>query len=130
MPGWPRAPQSQPRFTYRDAAANQPNGVVTPPGSYERESFGFLDGRMLVKLRLNLHEDPQCNQELIENAQELAKLRGTYVRDLVRMRNVGEPVVGPHDRAVLVLNRELQVEYRPQKVATEDLASNGAWVKF
>ncbi len=128
--GWPRAPQARLRFTYRDAAANQPNGVVTPPGSYERETFGFLDGRMLVKLRLKLHEDPQGYQELIENAQELAKLRSTYVRDLVQMRNAGEAVVGPHEGGILLLNRELQVEYRSQKVATEDLAPNGAGAKF
>lgn len=128
--GWPRAPQAQLRFTYRDAAANQPNGVVTPPGSYERETFGFLDGRMLVKLRLKLHEDPQDHWDLIEDAMELAKLRSTYVRDLVRMRNTGEAVVGPHDGGILVLNRDLHVEYRSQQQATEDLAPNGAGAGF
>ncbi|MBW7906804.1 MAG: type II secretion system GspH family protein [Phycisphaerae bacterium] len=128
--GWPRAANAPYRFTYRDAGANQPNGVVTPPGSYERESFGFLDGRMLAKLRIDIYENPSTPQEYIHNAQEFAKQRGTYLRDLLEFRQPGEPVVGPHRRGIMVLDRDLFVRYRSQPTAYEDLAPNGAGVRF
>src|ERR1051325_862367 len=41
--GWPRKGPSE--MTYRDAGANQPGGAVSLENSYNRESFGFLDGR-------------------------------------------------------------------------------------
>jgi hypothetical protein len=46
------------------------------------------------------------------------------------MRLPGEPVVGPHRGGIMVLDRDLQVRFRGQKVATEDLAPNGAGVQF
>lgn len=46
------------QLTYRDAGANQPNGIVSPEGSYLRESSGFLDGRPMLKYRLRLTGDP------------------------------------------------------------------------
>lgn len=128
--GWPRGGGQPFQFTYRDAGANQPNGVVTSPGSYERESFGFLDGRMLKKLRIDWHDAPQTTQQMIENAQNEAKLRGTYLRDLVVPRDVGDPVVGPHNGGIIVLNRDLQVEFRRRETAEADLAPNGAGVRF
>jgi len=129
--GWPRGGAGERwRYTYRPAAANQPNGVVTAPGSYERESFGFLDGRVLVKVRMSLVENPDSPQEFIHNAQEEGKLRGTYLRDLVEFRAPGEPVIGPHRGGIMVLDRDLQVRYRSRKVAYEDLAPNGAGVRF
>lgn len=128
--GWPRSGNSAPRYTYREAAANQPNGVVTPEKSYERDSFGFLDGRIMVKLRIDYDPNANTVQGIIQNTQNLAKLRGTYLRDLVQMRVPGDPVVGPHSGGINVLNRDLHVEYRSPKVAYEDLAPNGAGVAF
>jgi prepilin-type N-terminal cleavage/methylation domain-containing protein len=120
--GWPRTGSF--RFTYRDAGANQPNGIVLDPELYwyVREHFAFMDGRMLRKLRIDLTGDP------ILDAQALATLRGTYVRDLV-LRD-GPQLTGPHQRGINVLNRGLQVEFRKQQTAVEDLAPNYAGVKF
>ena len=89
---------------------------------YEREHFAFMDGRMLRKLRIDLTGDP------IVDIQSLATLRGTYVRDLVLRE--GPKLIGPHQGGINVLNRGLQVEFRTQKAATEDLAPNYAGVKF
>jgi prepilin-type N-terminal cleavage/methylation domain-containing protein len=120
--GWPRSgPPFQ--YSYREAAANQPNGRVRPPGSYEREAFGFLDGRVLQKLQVDWHVNPRRPQEFIENAQTLSKLRGTFVRDLI-LRD-GQRVIGPHDGGIMLLDRDLQVKFRSQKTAQEDLAPDG-----
>lgn len=128
--GWPRAGNVPLRYTYRDAGANQPSGVVTPPGSYERESFGFLDGRVLTKVRMDVYENPDSPQEYIHNAQEFAKLRGTYLRDVLEFRQPGDPVTGPHRGGIQALDRDLHVKYRSRKVTYEDLAPNGAGVRF
>lgn len=122
LTGWPRS--SEPlRYTYREAAANQPNGQVRPAGSYEREAFGFLDGRELRKLQVDWHVDPRRPEHHIENAQNLSKLRGTFLRDLI-LRD-GPRVIGPHDGGIIVLDRDLQVKFRSQKTAQEDLAPDG-----
>jgi prepilin-type N-terminal cleavage/methylation domain-containing protein len=120
--GWPKAGAF--RYTYREAAINAPNGAISPPNSYFREHFGFLDGRELRKLRIELTGDP-----IIDSAR-LVTLRGTYIRDLVKHRFDGEPVIGPHKGGILLLNRDLQVEFRSQRVAEEDLSPNGAGSQF
>jgi len=121
--GWPRGGEQPYRYTYRAAAANQPNGRrETAP--YFVESFAFMDGRMLQSLRMEL------NGDTLHDALEYVKTRGTYVRDMVQMRNAGEPLLGPHKGGIMVLNRELQVEFRDQQEAAADLAPNGAGVRF
>ncbi len=120
--GWPRG--QTPQYTYREAAANQPYGVVLDPRNYWyfREHFAFLDGRLLKKLRLELTGDP------IEDAQRAALLRGTYIRDLVMWE--GQRIYGPHRDGMNVLNRDLQVEFRGRKTIEEDLAPNYAGAQF
>ena len=119
--GWPRDAGSF-QMTYRDAGANQPNGVIAPLGSYLRESFGFLDGRPMVELRIRLTGNP------IVDAQLLGRLRGTYARDMVLRET--DRVVGPHDGGINVLNREFGVEYRNRETTQADLAPFGAGVQF
>ena len=120
--GWPRAGPY--RYTYRPAAINQPNGSITLDGSYLREHFGFLDGRMLKKLKLELTGNP------IIDAEREQYLRGMFVRDLVVSRHTGDPVIGPHKGGIMLLNRDLQVEFRNQEVTNDDLGPNGAGVRF
>jgi prepilin-type N-terminal cleavage/methylation domain-containing protein len=128
--GWPRTGDKQ--YTYRDAGRNQPAGPV--PGDsgaelalYDRQAFGFMDGRMLRQFRMDIRPDAQSWQDVVHNGLELAKSRGTYVRDMIQMRvgNETTPVIGPHKGGIQVLNRNLEFEFRSQKVATEDLAPNG-----
>ncbi len=121
--GWPRQ-GGRLRMTYRDAGANQPNGVVLDPQRYWyfREHFAFMDGRVLWKLRLELTGNP------IEDAQRQAVMRGTYLRDLIRRE--GERAIGPHKGGIVVITRDLQVEYRSQKVTNEDLAPGFAGSQF
>lgn len=121
--GWPRAGGAL-RYTYRPAAANQPYGVVLDPEEYWyfREHFAFLDGRMLRKLRLELTGSPAAD------AQRLVTLRGTYVRDLIVWD--GDRVFGPHGGGIMVLNRDLQVEFRDQATTQEDLAPHFTGAKF
>lgn len=125
--GWPK--WSKPlRYSYRDAGRNQPNGKVTAPGSYEREHFGFMDGRFLQKFRMDLIAEPNGPNEIIHNAEEFAKSRGIYVRDLVR--KVGDELIGPHRGGTMNINRDLQVEFRNRKVTSEDLSPENATVQF
>ncbi|TWT42006.1 hypothetical protein RAS1_31330 [Phycisphaerae bacterium RAS1] len=128
--GWPRSGGPY-QFTYRDAGRNQPSGVDSAPNSYDREAFGFLDGRMLKKFRMELRPGATNYVDIIANEQEVAKSRGNYLRDLVRMRRPGvDPIFGPHNGGVLLLNRDLQVEFRRREVASQDLAPNGQGVQF
>ena len=115
MQGWPRG-EGQWRYTYRPAAANQPNGSITYEGTYMREFFGFLDGRYLKVFRPEYDGDP------LRDAIEFAKTRGTYVRDMIIREN--DQVIGPHFKGANVLNRDLQVEYRDQETITLDLSPN------
>lgn len=119
--GWPRQGGAL-RYTYREASANQPNGAATPEGSYQREHFGFLDGRYLMKLRLELTGDP------VKDAMLLATLRGMYIRDLIVRE--GDAVFGPHDGGIMCLNRDMQVQFRNRQTVEEDLGLNGAGSKF
>jgi prepilin-type N-terminal cleavage/methylation domain-containing protein len=119
--GWPRDGRPL-QMTYRDAGVNQPSGVLTEPGDYFRESFGFLDGRPMVELRLRFTGDP------IRDAQRLAWSRGTYLRDMVARER--DTVRGPHDGGINVLNREFGVEFRDQRTTRADLAPNRAGVLF
>ena len=121
--GWPRHGGAF-RYTYREAAANQPNGVVTDPQLdwYLREHFGFLDGRMFKQLKLELTGNP------IEDSERLVIMRGTFVRDLV-VKDGGQ-LFGPHKGGINVINRDLQVEFRDQTTTNEDLNPNFAGVKF
>ncbi len=121
--GWPRGGHTL-EYTYREAAANQPYGTVLDPKNYWyfREHFGFLDGRMLKKFRMELTGNPA------NDAQQAAILRGTYLRDLLTWE--GQNVAGPHKGGINVLNRDLQVEWRDQPTVQEDLAPNYAGAKF
>lgn len=125
--GWPRRGGAL-RLSYRDAGRNQPSGKILPPGSYEREHFGFLDGRQLLKFRMDLVADPQRPADHIKNAEEYAKSRGTYLRDLVQ--SDGELVAGPHGGGIMVINRDLQVEFRNRATTNEDLAPNFVGSQF
>ena len=119
--GWPR--QIRPlRMTYRPAAANQPNGIVSPPGSYFRESFGILDGRQLKFFRAEYTDDP------MRNAQVYAYTRTTYLRDFVKVQ--GPRIAGPHAGGINVVNRQLQVEYRDPRTTEADLNRQGSAVRF
>jgi prepilin-type N-terminal cleavage/methylation domain-containing protein len=121
--GWPRGSAS-PQYTYRESAANQPYGLTLDPQRYWyfRENFGFLDGRMLKKLRV------EYTGNVAADAQQEALLRSTYVRDLVTWEN--ERIVGPHMGGINVLSRDLQVQFRDQATAQADLAPNFTGVKF
>ncbi len=121
--GWPRGGH-KPEYTYREAAANQPYGIVLDPRNYWyfREHFGFLDGRMLKKFRMEL------TGNVVNDAQQAAILRGTYLRDLLTWE--GRNLIGPHKGGMNVLNRDLQVEWRDQATIQEDLAPNYAGAKF
>lgn len=121
--GWPRT-ASRIEYSYRPAAANQPNGIVLDPKLYWyfRETFAFMDGRMLKKHKVALTGDP------VRDAQAMATLRGTFLRDLVLAEN-GQ-VIGPHRGGINVINRDFQIEFRDQKTAQEDLAPNYAGAKF
>lgn len=123
LTGWPRHGGAY-RYTYRPAAANQPNGIVLDAKAYWyfREHFGFLDGRMLCKLKLELTGNPA------EDAQRIVIMRGTYVRDLIVWE--GSQVIGPHRGGINVLNRDLQVEFRNAQTTNEDLAPNFTGSKF
>jgi len=119
--GWPRD-GAEFRMGYRDAGANQPSGTVALPGSYFRESFGFLDGRPLKALKVQLTGNP------IIDAQLHVQAAGAFVRDLVRRD--GDDAIGPHKQGINRLNRNLEVEYRTHDQMVEDLAPNGGGVMF
>lgn len=112
---WPRQ-TGAPRYTYREAAANQPNGMRSPNDRYSIESFAFMDGRELRNFKMNLTGDP------IRDAQEIGFSRATYVRDLVVRE--GELAYGPHRGGIICLDRNLQVQQRNQKITNEDLVLN------
>lgn len=121
--GWPR--ESRPfRYTYRPAAVNQPNGIVLDAELYEyfREHFAFMDGRMMRRLRIEMTGNAAVD------AQRQMYKRGTYLRDLVQWEN--GRIVGPHRGGVNVLNRDLQVEFRDQDTANNDLAPNFTGAAF
>jgi len=124
--GWPR--NSKPyAMTYRSAAANQPNGVVDPNNTYFREHFGFLDGRMYRRPK-PARQTGGDMASIIRFSQELQSLRGTFIRDMVKVTR--NRVVGPHKRGNNVINRTLDVEYRGEYEINEDLAPFGNTVKF
>lgn len=112
---WPRM-GGTPQYTYREAAANQPNGVRNNNDRYSIESFAFMDGRELRNFKMNLTGDP------IRDAQEVGFSRGTYIRDLI-VRD-GDFAIGPHRGAIICLDRNLQVQRRNQKIVNEDLVLN------
>ena len=119
--GWPRSGKSW-ELTYRDAAVNQPGGTVSLEDSYQRESFGFMDGRPMNELRVHFTGDP------IRDAQIVGSSRGTYLRDLVWRE--GDHVLGPHDGGINVINRDFGVEFRKQDMMEDDLAASGGGVRF
>lgn len=126
--GWPRGGGSY-AYTYRPASSNQPKGLVEQD-EYLREAFAFMDGRMLRTFKPDLITNPDSTNDYIHNTLEYVKSRGTYLRDMIAARNVGEPVEGPHDGGIMVLNRRLEVEYRTQEEAEDDLAPNGSGSTF
>jgi prepilin-type N-terminal cleavage/methylation domain-containing protein len=124
--GWPRngAPY---KVTYRDAGANQPNGIVEEGKNYFRESFGFLDGRPMIEMRF------RATGNLLNDAMTFGASRGTYVRDMVKReggRRDSMHVIGPHDRGINVVNREFGVEFRDFETIQKDLAPSGRGVLF
>ena len=124
--GWPK--RSKPlRYTYREAAVNQPDGVVIPvtgDWSYMREHFAFLDGRMF-KFRidtLRLTGNPVLDEEL------KAARRGTFMRDLVEVTtntDGSKETTGPHKGGINVLSKDFKVEFRDQKTMSADLVPGG-----
>ncbi len=115
--GWPRGGSGPLRYTYREAAANQPSGAVAPAKTYVREHFGFLDGRMLADLKPDLTGNP------IVDTQNLLPLRGTYLRDMITRAD--GVLIGPHRGGIQVINRSLNIEFRTQKITEDDLAPGG-----
>jgi len=130
--GWPREGAVF-RYTYRPASANQPNGTISggldyDPGTgynYFRENFAFLDGRRL-KQNLRIEVDVRSNPILF--SQQYARLRSTYLRDLIR--NEAGRLVGPHDEGMNVLTRNLGVEHRDQATTEADLGGGGGGASF
>lgn len=112
---WPRF-GSTPRYTYREAAANQPNGIRNANDRYSIESFAFLDGRELRNFRMNLTGDP------IRDAQEIGFSRGTFIRDMIVRE--GDLAIGPHRGGILCLDRNLQVQQRNRQETNDDLVLN------
>ncbi len=119
--GWPRSGGLY-KVTYRDAGANQPNGIVDDAGGYFRESFGFLDGRPMNEMRF------RSTGNFIRDAQIFGASRGAYVRDMVKRD--GAKVFGPHDRGINAVNREFGVEFRDFQTIQQDLAPSGRGVLF
>jgi prepilin-type N-terminal cleavage/methylation domain-containing protein len=120
--GWPRRDGGMFQMTYRDAGANQPSGQVAAAGQYEREAFGFLDGRPMVEFR------PRFSGNALQDALIFSYMRGTFLRDMV-LRD-GPRVIGPHNGGINVINREFGVEFRSRRTIQPDLAPNGAGVAF
>lgn len=118
--GWPKKSDKY-RYTYRPASANQPNGIVSPEGSYFRENFGFMDGRILRKLVIQYTGDP------IIDAQLKSRKQSTYLRDLVLR---GTRVRGPHRNGVNVIDRRMAVEFRSQEWIYDYLVGYGQGVGF
>lgn len=121
--GWPRSASGLPRVSYREAAANQPNGVPLPEGDYLRETFGFLDGRKLDITPIHFSGNP------IADSQVLAKAWSTPVRDMVRRE--GTRLYGPHQGGMNVVTRQFEIEFRDEKkVQTELGGAVGGGVRF
>lgn len=123
--GWPRNGALY-KVTYRDAGANQPNGILPTldPSEFDyfREAFGFLDGRPMNEMRY------RSTGNLISDAMSFGASRGTYVRDMVLRE--GRKVTGPHGRGINAVNREFGVEFRDFKTIQQDLAPSGRGVLF
>lgn len=119
--GWPRSGDSF-RMTYRDAGANQPNGMVSQESSYFRETFGFMDGRPMNELRIHF------TGNVMLDLQKRAWMRGGYVRDMIRRDN--NRALGPHDGGINILNREFGVEFRDQKTVQQDLTPSQEGSRF
>jgi len=126
--GWPRD-GSPLRMTYRPAAANQLTGDEPQPAAlastefnYNRDHFGFLDGR-IYRTPEPVRVGGTGLSAIIRQAQENAALRGTFVRDLVIQKN--GRYFGPHNGGNNVINKRLEVEFRDQKTTDADLTPNG-----
>lgn len=118
--GWPRVGGKY-RYSYRPASANQPNGDISAEGSYFRENFGFLDGRMYRRLKVELTGNP------IEDAQLLARKRSTFLRDMITRRGGFR---GPHKKGINVLDRTLAVDFFSEEKTTTWLGTFGGGVGF
>lgn len=123
--GWPRTQDEDYRYTLKPAAANMPSGVVQDPrrgSEYLRESFAFLDGRVFWRFRREMTGDwlnDTTYQDLYQNA--------TFVRDLIKRDNNyhdERTLVGPHKGGAIMLNRNLEVEYRSAKQMMPSLVPN------
>lgn len=113
--GWPR--ETTPwRVTYRPASANQPNGEVPRAGTYLREHFALLDGREVWRYQF------RRSGNAVENIMREQYLRSILLRDMIT--RPGGDVVGPHGGGAMLLNRNLEVEFRVQDELRHDLAPN------
>jgi prepilin-type N-terminal cleavage/methylation domain-containing protein len=136
--GWPRNGEPY-RMTFRPAAVNQPNGALPDPSQpspgdadsdhydYDREFFGFLDGRMF-KPPKPVHSSGKDMMSIIRDAQRAAFLRGVFVRDMARVVDLPGGQVdfqGPHGGGANVINKRLDVEYRDKDTLNDDLAPYG-----
>lgn len=119
--GWPRQ-SGMFEMTYRDAGINQPGGGTSLAGSYEREAFGFLDGRPMTEFR------PKFSGNIIQDAQIHSYMRGSFLRDMIQRD--ATKVVGPHNGGINVINREFGVEFRDRRETQADLAPNFGGVQF
>ncbi|NOT00119.1 MAG: prepilin-type N-terminal cleavage/methylation domain-containing protein [Phycisphaerales bacterium] len=118
--GWPRGGPY--RYTYRPAAANQPNGAVAPENSYLRDNFGMLDGRMFKTLGNRL------TGNVVRDSQLMAFHRSTFLRDMVKRTPI--TLEGPHRKGINVLDRRLNVQYRSHAEVVEDLNAFGTGAQF
>ncbi len=108
--GWPRG-EGRFRYTLRPASVNQPNREASPRGSYLREGFAFLDGRMFWRFK----RDSDNEQPLNEIFQDLYQ-HGNSIRDLITRTGAdGDILWGPHRGGMMRLNRDLEVEYVDQE---------------
>ena len=76
----------------------------------------------MIEARVHFGDNP------IENAQLYGLLRGTYLRDMVKIE--GTKILGPHDGGINVISREFGVEFRDSRAIQADLAPNGQSVQF
>ena len=53
---------------------------------YDRQAFGFMDGRILRQFRMDLRANPQGAQDYVNNALEFAKSGITLVPWRIRSR--------------------------------------------
>jgi prepilin-type N-terminal cleavage/methylation domain-containing protein len=121
--GWPKKGGPY-RMTYRPAAANQLKGGlpdptrIAAPFDYLIEHFGFMDGRV-YKSPAPVRKSGDDRTSMIGDALKRTVLRGTFVRDTVKVDGAG--TIGPHSGGINVINKRFDVEYKNKKTMMADL---------